>query len=355
LAQAVLAQASQGAPLLMACVSPKIPLLIAAAWFIFIGVPILFALCRRALQGAKALHTTPYYSRRRRHKRSSNETSWEKVFEHTATFAAEKPCSAAFLGRALLTPFGLGSAMNNFVNEFLIALHNGESYALCQPVGHQIFWDELFETIPLPRCRDCKLDDDLNVYEEIVEDMNRSRQGWRRADVEQRKRFLCRRLYRPGPELRNATTRLQDELGLRGQRYIGVHIRRSDKYGEAKPMNTSVYAQEVRKLSKAVDAKLVFVASDDKTEHGKLQGILGSSFHVVQQPRLEDYFYQFRTYHHNTKANFNLLVDLELLVKSDAFVGTASSNLGRFVYFLRGSRDPSTSVDDSGDFLFRPG
>jgi len=75
------------------------------------------------------------------------------------------------------------------------------------------------------------------------------------------------------------------------------------------------------------------------------------------QPRLDDAAYHFTAIYDasNTRAMLVLLTDLEGLRRSSVFIGTASSNMGRLVYFLRGPHLPTISLDDDGDFLKRGG
>jgi len=48
-----------------------------------------------------------------------------------------------------------------------------------------------------------------------------------------------------------------------------------------------------------------------------------------------------------------LLADIEAMRRATVFVGTASSNIGRLVYYLRPRGSATISVDDEGDWLRR--
>jgi len=285
------------------------------------------------------------------------------MFENLTSAARAAPCSAKMKARALLTPHGFGSGANNFVNEILLAMRSKKSIAVCSPKDVETLWDGWFEDGGVPRCHKCHWTDRYNdgIVRQVMTDVYMGTHAITRRRIEEYKRFVHRTLFRPKKRLEDATDKVQEDLGLADHRFVGVHIRRGDKGGEAAPVSTSKYAKAVRKLCRhAVEecGTKVFLATDDEVAKRQLQeefAKLGSAFKVVQQKRLPKVYYMMRNRDDNEKAEKNLAVDLQLLIRAYAFVGTASSNLGRFVYFSRGDSDTSLSVDDGGDFLRRPG
>lgn len=77
---------------------------------------------------------------------------------------------------------------------------------------------------------------------------------------------------------------------------------------------------------------------------------------IVQQDRLSDDVYAVRN-NCDTAADMvdqsenSFVMDLLMLVHSSSFIGTASSNVGRFVFFMRAGDKPSVSLDE--DFTER--
>lgn len=251
--------------------------------------------------------------------------------------------------------------MNNFVNEALLALHHKRSLALCLPSDPQHPWERYYESAGVPICRKCS--DDSGAAQrtmfEVVALLNSGQLS--RASLLEVKLPAYERLFRPNAALLSAIAAAEQSLGLQTGKYIGVHVRRGDKASEAAPVSSMGYVWKLRELLQgSPNLDTVFVASDDdrslvrlKGKLGKL-GDLGRAIKFVEQPRLPDYAYKARGAHYNSKSSRFLLVDLELLVRAHTFVGTASSNLGRFVFFRRNGRT-CHSLDDHGDFLARPG
>merc|ERR1712196_302129 len=132
-----------------------------------------------------------------------------------------------------------------------------------------------------------------------------------RRRIEQYKRFIHRRLFKPKQRLAEAVEKIQKRLGLEGTRFVGVHIRRGNKRGEAPPVPTSKYAKAVKKMCRRSAEECgskVFLATDDEAAKGQLQDALGSAFKVLQQPRLPKVYYMMRNRDDNEKAERNLVV-----------------------------------------------
>merc|ERR1719197_2433296 len=106
--------------------------------------------------------------------------------------------------------------------------------------------------------------------------------------------------------------------------------------------------------------RTVFLASDDEAAKGQLQDALGSDYTVVEQARLPAEAYKLRgdaarsmspPYGEEDEER-SLLIDVSALVNSAGFVGTASSNVGRLVFFQRPQGAPAVSLDEGGNSGF---
>merc|ERR1719401_2351277 len=84
------------------------------------------------------------------------------------------------------------------------------------------------------------------------------------------------------------------KLGLQDAQYVGVHIRRGDKYKEVAPIPLENYVAAVKQWCDQTGTQKVFLASDDDDIHGQLQQQLGSSYQIIEQDRLLAYDYTFR-------------------------------------------------------------
>merc|ERR1719414_949089 len=90
--------------------------------------------------------------------------------------------------------------------------------------------------------------------------------------------------------------------------------------------------------------RLVYLASDDPLASQQIQSALGDHAHVIEQPRVNETGYTSRGYADEGDL-MTVLIDVEALRRATVFIGTASSNIGRLVYFLRDKGSPSVSLD----------
>lgn len=145
-------------------------------------------------------------------------------------------------------------------------------------------------------------------------------------------------------------------------KYIGLHIRRGDKLiKEALLTETKVYLEEAVSYLKnknvhVSEIKGIWLASDDPTVLYEVQYLSAEYFPDIKIENIE-YISAKNTdevktqaFEQSYKPFINLLSDFERLSKAFVFVGTYSSNIGRFVTVLRESfgfsRDSSISVDN---------
>lgn len=294
---------------------------------------------------------------------SPPRSDWDSVFKQVVSGAADAPCSAPVLGRARLKPDGLGSRLNQFANEIVLAMHHDEPVALCAPAAVRDTWAVYFQDPGFPRCDSC--DFRGSTHNDAWQ------QGWWASGnldhtwVDSMKHFLYSRLFRLTADMQSAVDQQRQSLGIDGSAYVGVHVRRGDKITEVPHTPIEQYADAVARLCEQVGAKKVFLASDDDSIFGELQEVLRQTheFELVQQPRLPADAYKLRggparmlqVANAVEEAERNILVDVGILAHADGFVGTASSGIGRFVYFMRDPASPAVSLDEHGDFLHVPG
>lgn len=105
------------------------------------------------------------------------------------------------------------------------------------------------------------------------------------------------------------------------------------------------YASAVKPHVIAKANATVFVAGDDKESLMKLRTVLNDSTKVVEQIRMSAKSYKTRGHGYNTKTTRNLLTDMRLLIQANVFIGTATSNLGRFIFYCREESQISLSLD----------
>lgn len=252
---------------------------------------------------------------------------------------------------------GFGSDMNNFVNELLVAMYTGRPITLCSPIVLRNLWSENFLNPGLPRCTSCSPPPKDLTHVEPMLWMHGAATSMIQAGrhpnlLEGLKRFLYRKAFALRPSMENLVMDLVQQLGL-NDKYVGVHIRRGDKRQEAGFFRiTAEFVANARDLCQAIGARRIFLASDDADEFDKFRAMLPVDIDLVQQPRLAPETYAERGAL-DGGAETVLLMDLALLIRADGYVGTASSNLDRFIWFQRDPATQSISLDDGGSFLYR--
>jgi hypothetical protein len=173
------------------------------------------------------------------------------------------------------------------------------------------------------------------------------------------KRFIYKKLFVPRQDHTKAADDMQKVLRLVDIPYVGVHIRRGDKvFEDPTQRSTWDFADNAWRICQSIGCGKIFIASDSAQEKPKFGEYIkqwsNDSIPVVEQPRLPPETYGLRD-HMTGDSVACLMVDILLLVRSTAYVGTASSNVDRFVWFQRDPATQSVSLDDWGNFLQRSG
>lgn len=132
--------------------------------------------------------------------------------------------------------------------------------------------------------------------------------------------------------------------------YVGVHVRRGDKGKEVDNVPLRRYAAAVKALSLADTP--VFVAADDGASVRQMRRMLpGRTILAIRGVEGRKGHDQMQMNQRFMKKNYwpivELLAEIEALRGAKLFVGTFSSNLGRFVHLLReDNATSSVSLDD---------
>ncbi|CAK0790443.1 unnamed protein product, partial [Prorocentrum cordatum] len=183
------------------------------------------------------------------------------------------PCSAQVLSTAwLMFPYGMGAKLNNYVNDLLVAMHRGQSFAVCVGPDGDLSLDPYFRDVGLPRCLHCK-GPQLDLLDEFPVLMYGTISRRRTEEV---KALLYQTLFQPTALLDSLVGDLAQTLGISSQRYVGVHVRRRDKWREAQPVPLEAYAHVATHLCGVVNATRVYLATDDPNgTEASLRALLG--------------------------------------------------------------------------------
>eukprot|EP00928_Gymnodinium_smaydae_P081228 TRINITY_DN64783_c0_g1_i1.p1 TRINITY_DN64783_c0_g1~~TRINITY_DN64783_c0_g1_i1.p1 ORF type:complete len:368 (-),score=34.46 TRINITY_DN64783_c0_g1_i1:411-1514(-) len=269
---------------------------------------------------------------------------------------------------ARLAQYGMMMRLNNFANEMLVAMYLKRPIVLCAPAGVRDTWTVHFEDPGFLRSRDCDWPGAFAPNCSEIRPKAWLAGSWTSLQLAKNesflamKRFIYRGLFRFKPHLRDDETALLRDLDLVDVPFIGVHIRcGGDKAHEWLGMEVATYAKRVWTIARSLNITRIFVASDSSKAIQEMETSMGQEFRISSQLRLKDDLYAIRNRGNGGSASSSdvflaertFLLDVALLIRASVFVGTASSNVGRFIFFMRSSSKESVSLDDGGDFLRR--
>jgi hypothetical protein len=257
---------------------------------------------------------------------------------------------------------GLGSELNNYFNALAVASYADLSVALIDNTSLSRILQPNFEH-ELPVC--------VNVAKKnrgVVNLMHRAGAfitALTNKDhqfVRDLKLSLYKQYYQLNEETQADVTDNLKKMGVPlGSKYVGIHIRRGDKpmeLGRVGPGNDE-YAKKIQdavmddsdasklsalkqRIEEQTQSGSVYVASDDSHAQGWMTKKLGDKYLVKGQQAegAKEHDYD----HGDTMLS--VLTDIEALRNAEVFIGTASSNFGRLVYFLRSPEKKSISLDE---------
>jgi len=285
--------------------------------------------------------------------------------------SAEAPCSAdAFLGfNENFTLAGLGSKVNNFMNQLAVAAYGNFSVELSGKGHFFETWNSFF-TKSLPICIDDRIGYDARIelrQRSFFEQLAQTDEEY----VSAAKRAIYATYYTYTEDTKNHIDETLKSYGL-PDKYFGVHIRRGDKVAEVSLTDPEVYANVVtkREMSSAIDIarsaaehivaanhrtmkdeqiRTVWLATLDGDAERVFREVVGAEYEIksLNQTAGDWHYSAHSQYYPGSAFVYDMLTDVEALRRSHTFIGTASSNLGRLVYFLRQPGSKSISLDES--------
>jgi len=270
------------------------------------------------------------------------------------------------------TRCGFGSKVNNFMNQLAVAAYGNFSVSVAASGDFRGFfqtWNMFFEN-PLPYCESKKTASDeqkliSRTEREFFHDLAKSDAQY--AEVLKRAIYKAHYQYKA-----DTTTHIQDTLKRYGlpEHYFGVEIRHGDKSAEAKPVETKDYAHIIQEgkvmqnvsvavamaknaaehiiAMKSTNIRTVWLATIDPDAEAALRDALGVGYDIksLVQTTKDWNGNADILYYPGSPHVYDLLTDVEALRRSHTFIATASSNIGRWVYFLREPGRKAISLDE---------
>jgi hypothetical protein len=278
--------------------------------------------------------------------------AYEQTFNTVVHAAAGNGCSAPLLARSRLSPYGMGAHFNQFANEVELAMYSGKPIALCAPASVRDAWSKYFQDPGFSKCDACDWGSGPRQYREMGWDVSDSPDHTQMADV---KRFIYGKLFTLSYDAKMVVDSGLQALGLQGS-YVGVHVRRGDKSQEVPLVPLERFTSAITDMCSTLGTNTVFLASDDASTHQKLQDQLGSKYTIIEQQRLSEEAYKLRGDASRSMTppfgeedeERSVLIDVAALVRGAGYIGTASSNIDRLVYFQRDPSSPTVSLDEGG-------
>jgi len=279
----------------------------------------------------------------------------KKVDEVSLTKSEEGPCNARMIvGFNEKKPTsGYGSKVNNFMNQLALASYGGFSVSMWSPGNFEGTWNKYFDS-SLPVCKHAEED----TYPGLEHGSRMFFQELAKVDkdyVVQQKRAVYKANYKYNQKTADQIEQVLKKFEL-PEKYFGLHVRTGDKVRELADKTTGIqkYADAIL-AKKGEGIRTVWLATVDPDVEKQLGDALGEEYDIKvlsgndgQWKRGPEEVYQ-----EGSEKMQNLLVDVEALRRSTHFIGTASSNMGRLVYFLRDDEQGKTAVSLDEDFLAR--
>jgi hypothetical protein len=158
---------------------------------------------------------------------------------------------------------------------------------------------------------------------------------------------LLNRAWKFNGQTTASVRRMQEALGLVEGEYFTLHIRRGDKWHEAKPIEIYNYMRKADEVNRR-QLRKCFLMTDDysvvkELRRGYPKFEIFSLCDQSEQGHLQNEF-NLRPAEARRNSTLRLLAELVIAKGGSFFVGTFSSNVGRLVAMLRG-RSSTFGVD----------
>jgi len=300
------------------------------------------------------------------------------------------PCEADILS-TMGWNAGFGSGLNVLSAEVAVAAYFGATVAICIPPGAELNRKEyeVFD-FPLPKCRNSSMCSDVRQYDStgnVPWGYSVSFWGgcldhtecdvWNHVPVKQPaqrfpgidpefhmyvrdvKHMTYQAIYKLRPDHQATVQDWRRRFGPPSsdvEPFVGVHIRGTDKFQEAVNTPIEAYANATLHFMDTWNIHSVYLATDDW-----LRGIEFKTLIMEAKPHCAFFMKSWEMIdgRHGGHVLFGqerdiFLAEVDILTDATTFVGTASSNVGRLVYFLRKPDEEAVfSVDEGNDFLSR--
>ena len=153
--------------------------------------------------------------------------------------------------------------------------------------------------------------------------------------------IILKMIYVHNEETIKAVNQKKQSLKIT-QPYIAVHIRRGDKKSETVPIETIRYIDRIKKLESKITN--IFIASDDYNTVEEFQKNCSKEWTIstLCTPSMQGHSQ--RSFNRLRPADMrdamiDVFADLDILFKSEIFIGTYSSNVGRLAFLVKESRN----------------
>ena len=167
------------------------------------------------------------------------------------------------------------------------------------------------------------------------------------GDLFHAKQRILEIVYRHNDEI-NTVIDAQNETLNNFKPYISVHIRRGDKIAEVENTEIVEYIDKI-KQNTPTNINNIFIASDDHSAIQEFKKICPSHWNIKTfcTPHKKGHDSFMFSYEKNKKIKkqhmIDLFIDIHLLKESEFFIGTHTSNVGRFIALFKG-KDKCHSV-----------
>ena len=153
--------------------------------------------------------------------------------------------------------------------------------------------------------------------------------------------IILKMIYVHNEETIKAVNQKKQSLKIT-QPYIAVHIRRGDKNSETESIETIRYIDRIKKLESKITN--IFIVSDDYNTVEEFQKNCSKEWTIStlctpsMQGHAQRSFNRLRPAD-TRDAMIDVFADLDILFKSEIFIGTYSSNIGRLTFLFKEGRN----------------
>lgn len=170
------------------------------------------------------------------------------------------------------------------------------------------------------------------------------------GDIFHAKQVILKMIYCYN-DMTQETVHSKDQLLESMKPYIAIHIRRGDKVKgftkEAEYIEATQYINKIKRIDSGITN--IFIATDAYQAFADFQRLCPANWRVTtfclpHKRGHQQLIFNLQPKQNKKNAMLDLFIDLHFLSKAEIFIGTYSSNIGRFVALFRGG-DRCHSLD----------